>query len=375
MKSRERFKMALRHLEPDRVPIDAGQDVHNGIHEIAYGNLLKYLGEKDDIVLYDHMQHLGYVRESILNRLHVDTRYIWAGAPSGFSLKKNSDTSWTDEWGVVRKNFGFYDESIYHPLQGCTMQDVRAIKFPDPVDGGRFEGLKEKAESLFRNTDFALIGANAATLSYLSAELIGFQEYMEKLVLDIDIIEYLIDRILDWMIRFFDRYLDEIGGFIEMTWMGDDWGTQRGPIIDPGLFEKIFVPRYKKFTDFIRSKADVKVALHSCGSVKWAMPLFHEAGIDVLHPLQGDAEEMDNTVEIKDHYGKKLAFYSNIRNQSVLVKGTPGEVEKEVASKMKILAPGGGYIFSGGHNIQADVPPENIIALFDSAFKYGKYPV
>ena len=375
MKSRERFRKALNHEEPDRVPIDAGQDVHNGIHEVAYRNLLKYLSDTDEIKIYDQMQHLPAVKESILDRLHVDTRYIWAGKPSGYELTFNNDTCWADEWGVVRKNYGMYDEAIHHPLKGCTMKSVESFKFPDPVDDKRFEGLHEKAKSLYEKTDYALIGANAATLNYLPSELIGFQEYMEKLILEPDVIEYLTDRTLDWMIKFFDRYLDEIGDYVEMIWMGDDWGTQKGPIVDPQILEQIFIPRYKKFTDFIKSKSNIKVALHSCGSVKWAMPLFIDAGIDVLHPLQGDALEMDNPGELKEKFGKKLSFYSNIRNQSILVGGTPEDVQMEVRTKIRNLAPGGGYIFSAGHNIQADVPPENIISLFDNAFKYGLYPV
>jgi uroporphyrinogen decarboxylase len=255
------------------------------------------------------------------------------------------------------------------------MKDVVNYKLPDPVDNKRFEGLHEKAKNLYEKTEYALIGANAASLNYLPAEIIGFQEYMEKLMLEPDIIEYLTDRVLEWFMRFFDRYLDEIGDYIEMIWMGDDWGTQLGPIVAPGVFEQIFIPRYKKFTDFVKSKSNIKIVLHSCGSVKWAMPFFIEAGIDVLHPLQGDAQEMDNPGELKEKFGKKLAFYSNIRNQSVIVNGTHDDVQNEVRTKITNLAPGGGYIFSAGHNIQADVPPQNIITLFDSAFKFGQYPI
>jgi len=109
MTSRERFRKALNHQEPDRVPIDVGQDFHNGIHEVAYRNLLAYLGEEDDIRLYDRIQHLAVCKESILERLHADTRYVFANAPSNWQLKVHADSSWADEWGVVRKNVGLYD--------------------------------------------------------------------------------------------------------------------------------------------------------------------------------------------------------------------------------------------------------------------------
>ena len=117
MTSRERFHMALNHQEPDRVPIDAGQDLHNGLHELAYRNLLRKLGETDDICLYDQMQHLAVVKESVLVRLHVDTRYVFAGAGEGFQIRFDPDRSWLDEWGVRRKPCGLYDECVGHPLE------------------------------------------------------------------------------------------------------------------------------------------------------------------------------------------------------------------------------------------------------------------
>lgn len=373
MTSRERFWKVINHQEPDRVPIDVGQDMHNGIHEIAYKNLLNYLGEEDEIKLYDQMQHLATCKESILNLLHADTRYIFANPAEGFELKIDEDKSWLDEWGVRRKNFGLYDDNVARPLEGCTLQEVKKYKVPDPVDPGRFKGLREKAESLYNNTEYAIVGASAASLFFLSSELMGFQEYMEKIVLEPLLVETLVDKVLEWEIAFFDKYLDAIGDYTQMFWMGDDWGTQLGPIMNPRTFKEIFVKRYKIFTDFVKKKANVKIALHCCGSITWAMDDFFEAGIDVIHPLQPTAYDMGNPKKLKESFGKKLVFYSNLLNQTIIPYGTPEEVKAEVIEKIKWLAPGGGYIISGGHNIQADVPPANIIALFDTAYKYGRY--
>lgn len=375
MTSRERFWRAINHQEPDRVPIDVGQDMHNGIHEIAYRNLLAYLGEKDEIKIYDQMQHLAVCKETILDRLHADTRYIFANAADGFELRIDEDKSWVDEWGVRRKNCGLYDDNIGRPLEGCTLEDIKKYKTPDPTDPARFKGLRERAEFLYNNTEYAIIGANAASLFFLSSELVGFQEYMEKIALEPLLIETLVDKVLEWEIAFFDKYLDAIGDFVPMVWMGDDWGTQMGPIMSPKIFKEIFVKRYRIFTDFIKKKANVKVALHCCGSIDWAMEDLFEAGIDVLHPLQATANGMGDASKLKDSFGNKLAFYSNLSNQTIIPYGTPDEVRAEVIEKIKCLAPGGGYIISGGHNIQADVPPENIIALFDTAYEYGRYPI
>jgi len=368
MTSRERFRKAINHEQPDRVPIDVGQDLHNGLHEVAYGNLLKHIGETDEIRLYDRMQHLAVVKESVLNRLHADTRYIFANAPAGFQLSVGTDGSWADEWGVRRKPCGYYDETCFHPLAGCDLAAVRGFRFPDPLDNSRFDGLQERACTLQETTDYALIAGSPATLFYLTSELVGFQEYMEKLLTDRIVIETLVDRMLEFWLSFFGAYLDAIGDQVEMIWMGDDWGTQQGPIISPKLFREIYVPRYRQFCQFVKSHAPVKIALHSCGSVCWALDDLADAGIDVVHPLQGDASGMEDPDMLKRRFGRRLVFYSNLCNQTTLPHGTPEEVRQDVRRKIRALSAGGGYVASGGHNIQADVPPENILALFDTAF-------
>ena len=375
MTSRERFQAALEHREPDRVPIDVGGDLHNGIHETAYRNLLKYLQEEDEIKLYDIVQHLAAVKDSVYTRLHSDTRYIFAKPASAFELILAPDSSWYDEWGVKRMNVGLYDEAIEQPLAGCTLDDVLKYKLPDPKDAGRFAGLGRQAKELYENTDFALVGGSAASLFYLTSELIGFQEYMEKILTEPKIIETLIDKVLEWQIEFFNGYLNEIGDYIEMVWMGDDWGTQLAPLMSPRMFKDIFASRYAEFVKIIKRKAEVKVALHSCGAVYWALEEFAKAGIDVIHPLQGDASGLTDPALLKKEFGGSLVFYSNLRNQSTIPYGTPQEVEREVKTKIAALAQGGGYIMSGGHNFQADVPAENILALVDATLKHGVYPI
>ena len=375
MTSRERFRKALNHEEPDRVPIDAGQDYHNGLHEVAYRNLLAQIGEMDEIRIYDQMQHLAVVKESVLNRLHVDTRYIFANAGAGFRLSFDAERGWEDEFGVRRIPCGLYDEAVGHPLADCTLQKVKEYRLPDPRDPARFAGLREKARKLQAETGYALVGGSAATLFFLASEIVGFQEFMEKIVTNPLVIEALVEKLLRYWIDFFDGYLDAIGDMVELVWMGDDWGAQLGPVMSPAVFRQMFVSRYRELTSSIKKKTSAKIALHSCGSVRWAMKDFVDGGIDVLHPLQGDAAEMGDPADLKSAFGKRLVFYSNIRNQSVLPHGSPDAVRAEVRQKIRHLAPGGGYIASAGHNIQADVPAENILAFFDTVHEYGRYPI
>ncbi len=377
MTSRERVRKTLNHQEPDRVPIDFGQDFHNGINEVVYDKLLAQLGITDagPTRVYDLMQRLAVVDTRVLERFHVDTRYIFANPKEGFDPHIEQDGSFEDEWGVYRKRCGYYCENVRAPLRGLSKEQIKRYPFPDPSEKSKFEGLRQKAKDLYENTDYALMAGQAASLFFLSSELMGFEEFMLDLACDRTKIEVLLDRMLEWWIEFTGHYLDEIGDYVEGWWIGDDWGIQTGPIMDPELFRKLFKPRYPRLLDLVRSKTDAKIFFHTCGATYYILGDLADIGIDVVHPLQPTAAGNGDPERFKADYGDKFTFYSNIANTTTLPNGTPEDVATEVSRKTKALAPGGGYIFSGGHNIQADVPPENVVALFDTAYQLGQYPI
>jgi uroporphyrinogen decarboxylase len=377
MTSRERVRAAFNHREPDRVPVDFGQDFHNGINEVAYRNLLTHLGIADtgEIEVYDLMQRLAAVDTRVLERFRVDTRYIFTNPNERFQLSIEPDGSFEDEWGVYRKRVGYYCENVRAPLAGKSRAEIMRHAFPDPAEKSRFKGLKAKAKKMYESDGYALMAGQAATIFYFASELVGFNEFMTDLALEPERIDALVGRVYDWMHEFSSRYLDEVGDYVEGWWMGDDWGMQTGPIMAPETFRKMFKPRYKKLLDMVKSKTKAKVCLHTCGATYWIMSDLVDVGVDVVHPLQPTAAGNDDPAKIKREFGDKLVFYSNIANQTVLPRGKPREVAEEAKRKIRALAPGGGYIFSGGHNIQADVPPENVVALFDAAREFGRYPI
>jgi uroporphyrinogen decarboxylase len=377
MPPRVRMRKALRHEEPDRVPIDFGQDFHNGITEVAYENLLCHLQMEapGPTRIYDPMQRLAVVDERVLNRFQVDTRYLMANPNEKWPSRMEPDGSYEDEWGIYRKRCGYYCENVGAPLAGKTRQEVLNFPFPDPAEPSRFRGLREKAKALYETTDYALVAGQAASLYYFSAELRGFEDYMSDLAADPELVTLLVDRVLEWMMEFTSHYLDEIGEYVEAWWMGDDWGMQSGPIMNPELFRRMFKPRYRRLIELVKSKTAAKVCLHTCGATYWILPDLIDVGVDVVHPLQPTAAGNDDPARIKKEFGEKLVFYSNIANATVLPHGTPAEVAAEAERKIRALAPGGGYIFSAGHNVQADVPPENLVALFDTALRVGRYPI
>ena len=184
MTSRERLRKTLQRQEPDRVPIDFGQDFHNGINEVVYQKLLGYLeiDVPDSIPVYDLMQRLAVVDERVLERFHVDTRYIMANPNEHFSLKLEEDGSFEDEWGVYRKRCGYYCDTVRSPLvrkSPWTRLHVSLFRTLPSHPGS--EDLREKARQLYETTNYALMAGQAASLYYFSAELRGFEDFMADL--------------------------------------------------------------------------------------------------------------------------------------------------------------------------------------------------
>lgn len=377
MTSRERVRKTFNHEEPDRVPIDFGQDFHNGINEVSYKNLLEYMNISDagDIKIYELMQRLAVVDRRVLERFRIDTQYIFTNPNEKFEVSIEEDGSFEDEWGIYRKRVGYYCENVRSPLAGKSKEEIMKYPFPNPAEKSRFRDLKDKTKDKYESTDYALMAGQAATLFYFASELMGYDEFMLNLALDPSRVEILVERVFEWMFEFTSLYLDEVGDFVEGWWMGDDWGMQTGPIMSPGTFRKIFKPLYKKLIDMVKSKTNARVCLHTCGSTYWILSDLADVGIDVVHPLQPTAAGNEDPYKIKKDFGDRFVFYSNIANTTVLPHGTPQDVKQEVIKKIRALAPGGGYILSGGHNIQADVPPQNVIALFDTAYEFGHYPI
>ena len=186
--------------------------------------------------------------------------------------------------------------------------------------------------------------------------------------------EKLMDKILEFHMAFFDRFLDSVGQYVQIVFVGDDLAEQKGPAIRPTIYRSLIKPRQRKLYQFIKSKADVKLCYHSCGSVIPFIEDLVEMGVDILTPIQVSAANMD-TKRLKNDFGDRISFLGGVDTQRVMPFGTVDEVRDEVKKRIEDLAPNGGYILGAVHNIQPEVPPENIFAMFDAARKYGGYPL
>ena len=261
MTSRERVLKAINFKEPDRVPVDWGMITVSGIHETAYRNLLEYYGKKESITISDRVQRLALPSEEMLQLFNVDTRVLFANAPSNWNLKEEANGNWTDENGVYYVRNNYYCDFRQYPLaDALTIDDLKQFKMNDPEDSARFAGLRDKAKHLYENTDFALVGGNLASIYYIAWSLRGYENFMADTAYDERFSNYLMDMVVDWWKAFMDKYLKEIGDYIQIMWSGDDWGSQNGPLIKPEDFRKNVAPRFKDIIRFMKDRSDAKMA-------------------------------------------------------------------------------------------------------------------
>jgi len=371
MTPRERLLTALAHKQPDRVPRDLGGRV-TGITAKAYDRLRAHLGLQEDIHITDLNQQLARPSEEVLRRLGIDTRYVMpaiAPAEERGITEDETGYSFVDDWGItlrMPKENGYYFDMVSHPLAGLKVEDLDAYPWPDPHAPGLTRGLREHARRLAEETDFAIVGDASASLFERAWYLRGFENFMMDLVTNERFAVALLDRLLELRLAQLGDFLDAVGEFIHVMRLGDDIGQQGGPLISPPLYRRLVKPRHREIIRFVKARTDARIFYHSCGSVVEFVPDLIEIGVDILNPIQVSAKDMD-PARLKAEYGDRLCFWGGVDTQHVLPQGTPEEVSREARLRIRQLGAGGGYVLNAVHNIQADVPPENVIALYAAA--------
>jgi len=381
MRSKDRIIKALKHEEPDKVPLDMCGLVNSGIHINAYRNLLAYLHiKKSNIQVCDVMQQLACVDEDILEILKVDTRGIYPNEPSNWKLdlkeESNDSKYFIDQYGIkwkMPKN-GYYFDPTNHPLSGLSLKNLSEYRFPDPRDKERLKKLKEKIIDYHNRNFFVHFYFFCGGFFEVGMWMRGFENFYCDLILDPKFACLLMDKLLEIEIEFWDLVLSEMGDYIDMIFTANDIGGQNGLLISPTIYRKYIKPRQKKLNSFIRSKKpNIFIYYHSCGAIYDIIPDLIEIGVDALNPVQVSSAKMD-TKKLKKEFGKDITFWGGgVDTQRVLPFGTPEVVKEEVKRRIEDLAPGGGFVFATVHNIQADVPPQNIMAMWEALQEFGKY--
>jgi len=376
LKSRERFMMALNHKEPDRVPIDLGS-IASTIRTVeAYDRLKTHMGLALDKKIRHFADEHIVPDEEILQALHVDTIYLRMNVPKSWPRVRLDPHTVVDEWGVpwYKPPGSFYTSPKSHPMKTAGMEEIEKFPWPDPNELSRFEGLREKAKQLSERTDYALVadGITGVGVFDMTWHLRGMENIFLDMIIHPTFTEALFERLTDYYVAVYRNYLRAVGDYIQMVIYYEDLSGQDGPLMSPDLYRKFIKPCHRRIFRVIKDHTAAKLCVHTCGSVYAFLDDYVELGVEVLNPVQTSARNMDPH-RLKQKYGSALSFHGGIDTQRFLPRATPAQVREEVRRMIGILGVGGGYLFTSCHSIQPDVPPENILALFSSAFEHGQY--
>ena len=381
MTGRERLRTALAHQEADHVPFDLGACGATGILWQAYGHLRKYLGLPErPIRIWHTMGQLADPDEDLLQCLAADVRRLQLNPHGGWDLnivEHDDGRSYVDAFGI---RFHMPEGSLYfdprgHPLKDMdTVQAIERYPWPDPTDPANSPGLAEAARQLREST-----GAAVAMGSFWVGPLEGmtwlrgFEQSMMDLALNPKLTQAIMEKIVELAIAYYNKVLPQVRDWVDVIGVSDDLGGQQGPLISLEMYRKYMKPLHTRLFSTIKQHTDAAIFFHSCGSVWDFLPDLIESGIDILNPVQVGAAKMD-TKALKREFGRDLVFWGGgCDTQEILPRGTPEQVRDEVKRRIDDLAPGGGFVFNPVHNIQAGVPPENIMAMWDAWSEYGVY--
>lgn len=347
MTSKERVRIAFEHHESDRVPL------WYGASDELTGILMNITGCTTE--------------EALMRRLNIDfrrTRQRYVGP----ELPESPDGGSVTFWGVKRGGIE-YGQPISHPLAGAeTVRDILDHPWPDP---SWFTSAHCRAECR-EWSDYSIIGGPWVVVWTDATELMGMEEYFVKMTTHPEVIRALNQRVADFYFALCVEFFENCGDLIDIFFYGDDFGTQEALFISPAMWREFFKPILKRFSD-LGHDYGLKTMFHSCGSIWEIIPDFVDIGLDAVNPLQRHAKGMD-LARFKREFGDKIVFHGAVDHQHVLSLGSVEDVKREVHEVIDILAPGGGFCLAASHDLMlADFPPENVIAMYDEAVRYGKY--
>jgi uroporphyrinogen decarboxylase len=375
--SRERVLTAISHREPDRVPLSLGGTA-SSYTDNAYRILKTHLGLEGDVKPYRYGHTGTYHDDRIHDALDTDYRYLVLSYKDDSHLIFEPDGSFTDEWGIRKKNVDGYVGRIGRPLKDATLDDLERHTWPDPyhIFCGQKEALAKRAEFLSTKTDKAIVARSAMSTAFLEngAWMLGFEDFMVRLISDEPFSAKFIEKILNIQIAMYDIMLDGAGPYVHIVETAEDYGTSNSLLLSPHTYRKMIMPARKRLNAFISEKAPkAKILHHTCGAVARLIPDLIESGIDILNPVQPTSAAMD-PAKLKAAWGDKICFDGGVDTTCAL-PGTVKQLEAEAARCILALAPGGGYSLGPSNHIQEDVPPQNVVLLYQIAKELGRYPL
>ena len=364
------------------MPFDLGATYVTGIHRLACSRWRQSLGlRKVEQRIFEMLQQLAWVEDDMATALGVDARAVTPGGSLTFHLEvkdRGDSTYFYDEWGIgwrMPKDGGLYYDMFDHPLAGDISEEaIDSLRGPDPLDPNHFVGMWETARRIAEEEQRAVVVTQmTAGITEVAAWTRGYLDFYTDLAGNQRLLGRLLDKVTEVKAASWVRALEEVGDFVDVMMLGDDFAGQDRLLMSPMTWRNLIKPRLKHLFDLLHARSSAKLFLHSCGSVREVIPDLIEIGVDILNPVQVSAAGMD-TAELKREFGKDLVFWGGgVDTQYVLPRGTPDEVSAEVRRRLDDLMPGGGFVFTPVHNIQGDVPTENLTAMWQTLRQYGVY--
>jgi uroporphyrinogen decarboxylase len=412
MTSRERILTAIDHHEPDRVPVDLGATPSSGISAIGYSNLVRHLGLNLPTLVYDTVQQLAQPDESILDLFGVDVidvgRAFDTGSDDWYSVSLANgaaafypckfrptlldDGSWAtyDDDGrrmLSKMPVGatFFDQTYFpyidgYPADYATLDaEMGRIMWSRNVhspwnhasEPDFWENLRAGALHLRQTTDRALLLVCGCNLFEWGTFLRRIDNFLMDLLCEEANVERLLDELLKRHLATLEKVCAAVGDVVDIIRFGDDLGMMSGPFMSVEIYRRFFKPRHKALCDYVKTHSKMHTFIHSCGSISLLMPDMIEAGIEIFNPVQTAAKDMAPEF-LKREFGRDCTFWGGgVENVGTLNVGSPQQIRDQVFERMEIFSRGGGFVFNPIHNILPDVPPENVIALFEAVRDFG----
>ncbi len=411
MTGRERVLAAIAHRESDKIPVDMGATPSSGISAIAYSNLLEFTGMNGTTDIYDVVQQLAQPCEPFLDRFGIDVVDIgrafdtenkdWYSIPmvngkkgrypAWFKPESQGDGSWiarhNDGTPVARMPEGsaFYDQTCFPYLDdypadytnlGSAMDKVlwsNLVHSPWKHAGepGFWDDLRKRTIALRKSTDRALMVVVGCNLFEWGTFLRRIDNFLMDLLTEPEQVEKLLDALMEKHLATLEKVCASVGDIVDIVRFGDDLGTDSGLFMPPNVYRDLFKPRHTQLCSYVKKHSTMATFLHTCGSIKPLIPDLIEAGYDILNPVQTSARDMD-PASLKKDFGKDVTFWGGgADTRIVLNNGTPESVRTHVIERLEIFSPGGGFVFNPVHNILPDVPPQNVVAMFDAVTDFN----
>ncbi len=344
--SRERVLTTFAHREPDRVPAWCGASPE------FWDKAKRQLGLDD---------------EGLRIRLGDDFRRVftrYAGPP----LTLSAEATYVTVFGIQRRGYGF-GQPLSHPLAGATLDQIHAYPWPDPA-WMDVSAIRDEAASY--DGQYAILGGEWSPFFHDGIDLLGMENMLYNMYDQPELVDAVLQHIVDYYAEVSRRIFEAAGDRIDIFFIGNDFGSQTGPLLGEALFRRFMLPHLKRLID-LGHDFGLKVMLHCCGGFAQLVPAMIEAGLDALHAIQPSCRGMD-LAKLKTYFGRHIVFNGAIDSHHVLINGTPELVRENTREVLDIMKPGGGYVAGASHDyLLEETPVENVVAMFDAIQEFGRY--